>query len=180
MEEKEKDMTAMFNSLDALLNETDLKDVTAESTGFTELPDGYYLAEVEKVELTESKKTHLPMVAFEFKVVENGTSIDEAGEFHTIDKSKNRKVFMYYVLKDSGSLTRFVADMLKFEGDVAGEPILDKECFTNSALLVDALDILAGLRIYVQISTTENDDGTSSSWKNLISWKRVADLELPQ
>ena len=70
--------------------------------------------------------------------------------------------------------------MLKFEGETAGEPLLGKEYFTNSALIEDALDILVGMRIYCQSSTTVNDDDTTSVWKNLISWKRAAALNLPE
>ena len=46
-----EDLKAMFSSLDELLNKTDLEDVTAESTGYQDLPDGYYLSEVEKAEI---------------------------------------------------------------------------------------------------------------------------------
>ena len=169
----------VFNSLNGLLSNTDLSDVSAESAGFSELPDGYYLAEVEKAELKESKSSHQPMVAFQFKVVDDGLAVDENGEFVTVKKTKNRKIFLYYVIKDETSLKRFVQDMLKFEGDVAGKPLLEKECFTNSELLVDALDILKSMRIYIQSSTTVNDDDSTSTWKNLISWKRAAALELP-
>lgn len=171
----------VLNSLNDLLGATDLTDVTSESAGFTELPDGYYLSEVENAEMKESKKSHQPMVAFQFKVVDDGLEVNpESGNFQVIGKTKNRKIFMYYVLKDETSLKRFVTDMLKFEGENEGEPLLEKECFTNSELLVEALEILKGMRIYIQSSTTVNDDDTSSTWKNLISWKRAKALELPQ
>lgn len=172
-----EDMTKIFGALDSVLSNTDLADVTAESTGFNELPDGYYLSELEKAELKESKSSHQPMVALQFKVVEDGKAVD-ADSFVSIPKTKNRKIFMYYVLKDEASVKRFVTDMLKFEGDKKGEPILGKEYFTNSQLLTDALDVLVGMRIYVQSSTTTNDDDTTSVWKNLISWKRAEALEL--
>lgn len=175
-----EDMTSLFNALDGVLSSADLTEVTTEGAGFSELPDGYYLSEVEKAELKESKNTHMPMVAFQFKVVEDGLSVNSEGEFETIPKTKNRKIFMYYVLKDDSSVKRFVSDMLKFEGETRGEPLLGKEYFTTSEVLVDALDILVGSMIYIQSSTTENSDGSSSIWKNLISWKRAAALELPQ
>lgn len=179
MKQNEKDMTKVFNALDNLLNDTDLSDVSAESSGFSELPDGYYLCEVEKAELKESKSSHQPMVAFQFNVVEDGLGIDEDGNFFDLKKTKSRKIFVYYVLKDSNSVRRFVTDMLKFEGEKQDESILGKEYFTNSELLTDALDILQGMRIYIQSSTTVNEDKSSSIWKNLISWKRARMLELP-
>ena len=69
--------------------------------------------------------------------------------------------------------------MLKFEGDTAGESLLPKEAFLSSETIEDALDILIGKRIYIQVSTTVNDDDSKSTWNNLISWKRAAALELP-
>lgn len=175
-----EDIKNVLNSLNNILAEVDLTDVSADSSNFQELPDGYYLSELEKAELKESKSSHQPMVALQFKVVEDGIGIDADGKFFDLKKTKNRKIFMYYVLKDANAVIRFASDMLKFEGEEAGVPLLEKECFTNSELLVDALDILVGQRIYVNSSTTVNDDGSSSNWKNLISWKRVAALELPQ
>lgn len=173
-----KDMTAVFKSLDAILGKTELADVTSESNNFQELPDGYYLCEVEKAELKESKTSHQPMVVFQFKTVEDGIGVGEDTDFINLKKTKNKKVFLYYVLKDENAVRRFVTDMLKFEAE-QDTPILGKEYFTNSELLVDALDILVGMRVYIQCSTNKNDDGTSSNWKNLISWKRARLLELP-
>ena len=175
-----EDMTNLFNSLNGVLSNTDLTDVTAEGAGFQELPDGYFLSEVEKAELKESKTSKQPMVALQLKVVEDGVDTDEEGNFTILKKTANRKIFMYYVLKDDTSVKRFVTDMLKFEGEKEGEPLLGKEYFTNSQLLVDALDVLVGSRIYVRSTTSENDDGSTSNWKNLISWKRAKALELPQ
>lgn len=173
-----EDLTNIFKSLDAVLNKADISDVTADSNSFSELPDGYYLSEVEKAELKESKTSHQPMVAFQFKIVEDGVKVEKDGEYQKLSKTANRKIFMYYVLKDENSVRRFVTDMLKFEGEKEGEPLLDKECFTNSELLVDALDILIGKRVFIQSSTTANDDDSTSVWKNLISWKRAKALEL--
>lgn len=176
-------MKAMFDTLNKLLTETDITNVTSESTGFEELPDGYYLCEVEQAELKESKSSHQPMAAFKLKIVEDGKTaeVDEKGnvKIRNIDKTKNRKIFMNYVLKDEKSVKRFVTDMLKFEGDVEGESLLPKEAFTTSETLEDAIDVLTGYQIYVSVSTTENDDGTKSVWNNMISWKRAAALELP-
>lgn len=173
----------MFAQLDKILSSSDLKDVTSENVGFQELPEGYYLCEVEKAELTSSKKSGNPMVAFTMKVVEDGFTavIEDNGSVNltSIDKSKNKKIFIYYVFKDEQSVKRFAADMLKFEGEVVGEPILSKEYFMSSELLADALDILVDANIYVQITKNENSDGTSSTWNNMISWKRAAALELP-
>lgn len=173
----------LHEQLDALLGNTDLSDVSAEGPGFSELPDGYYNCEVETAELKVSKSSGQPMVSFKFKVTENGyaVQIDEKQNVHLseIKKTKDRVIFIHYVLKNETWVKRFVTDMLKFEGEVAGEPLLPKEAFIASETIEDALDLLVGKRIYVQVSTTTNEDDTESTWKNLISWKRAAALELP-
>lgn len=178
-----EELKALHSQLDALLNNTDLTDVSAESTGFQELPDGYYNCEVEKAELKISKSSGQPMAAFQFKVSEDGynVEIDEKSTVHLTElkKTKNRKIFINYVLKNDTWVRRFVTDMLKFEGDTAGESLLPKEAFLSSETIEDALDILVGKRIYIQVSTTVNEDDSKSTWNNLISWKRAAALELP-
>ena len=174
----EENMKQLFGDLDSLLGSTDIKDVTAEGAGFEELTDGYYLSEVEKAEIKESKSSHVPMVALQFKVVEDGLDINPEGMIEKVRNTKNRKIFIYYPLKDEQSVKRFIADMLKFEGSEPGKPLLDKEYFANSELLATALDVLTGSRIYIQVSCLEKEDGSISSWRNLISWKRVEALGL--
>lgn len=178
-----KDIKSLFDKLDGLLSTVDLSDVTAESAGFTELPDGYYLCEVEKAEIRESKSSKMPMAAFTFKISEDGhtAEVDESSEpvITDIKKTANRKIFMYYVFKDERSVKRFATDMLKFEGEEEGEPLLPKEAFLSGDTVNDALEILTGMRIYIHVSTTTNEDDTKSTWNNLISWKRAKALGLP-
>ena len=177
------DINDALKILDELLGKTDLADVSSDSQGFEQLPDGYYLCEVEEAKFTESKSSKLPMVSFKFTIVEDGIVIDisDTGTISTreLKHTKNRKIFKHYVFKDESSVKRFASDMLKFEGETSGEPLLPKEAFLSSDTLLDALDILTGMRLYVQSDTSEKDDGTKSTWYNLISWKRVKDLELP-
>lgn len=173
---------AVFQSIDEILSKVNLNDVTSESNGRENIPDGYYMCEVEKAEITVSKSSGTPQVAFRFTILEDGTDVvveaDGSIAKNSIARTKNRKIFMYYPLKDERSVKRFVSDMLKFEGDTAGEPLLSKEYFTTSEVLEDALDILCGMRIYVQVSTSTNKEGQEMSWQNLVSWKRVDQLEL--
>ena len=173
----------LLQSINDLLASTNITDVTAESNSFQELPDGYYLCTVENAEIKESKSSKMPMVAFTFSVIEDGTSFkaDKDGNLEAVKvkHSKNRKIFMYYVLKDTNSVRRFASDMLKFEGTEQGKPLLDKEYFMNADILADALDILKGSNIYIQLSTSENKDGVKQTWNNLISWKRATNLDLP-
>ena len=125
----------------------------------------------------------MPMAAFTFKISEDGhiAEVDESGEpvITDIKKTANSKIFMYYLFKDERSVKRFVTDMLKFEGEEEGEPLLPKEAFLSGDTVNDALEILTGMRIYVHVSTTTNEDDTKSTWNNLISWKRAKALGLP-
>lgn len=173
------EMNDIFASLDKLLGETDLSDVTSESNNYPQLKDGYYLCEVMTAELKTSKAGD-PMVAFKFVTAEDGKEIDEDGIVVPIPKTTNRNIFINYVLKDEVSVKRFVTDMLKFEGDEIGKPLLEKEYFLNSEVLEDALDILIGKCIYISISTSEKSDGTKSTWNNPVTWKRVAALGLEE
>lgn len=172
--------TSLYETLDSLLSSVKLDDVSSENSGRTELPDGYYLSELESAELTLSKTSRSPQVNLRLRVVEDGIDpvVDEKEEIslNTI-KAKNRKIFMSYPLTDERSVKRFVSDMLKFEGE-PGESLLGKEYFTTSEVLEDALDILVGMRIYVQISTFTNKNGEESKWRNLVSWKRISELGL--
>ena len=167
--------------LNSLLNDVNLDDVSSDSQGFSELPDGYYLCEVEDAQLTQSKTSEQPMVSFRLSIVEDGTSITYTENeiiYNIVKKTKNRKLFKNYVLKDTASVKRFASDMLKFEGE-DGESLLPKEAFMTSETLVDALDVLVGMRIYAYLETTEKD-GKPNQWTNLVSWKRVRDLDLPR
>lgn len=177
-----KDLKELASAINELLSQTKIDDITSESNSFQELPEGYYLCSVDSAEIKESKTSHMPMIAFAFSVTENGSAYiaDAEGnaEMKELKGTKNRKIFMYYVLKDTASVRRFVSDMLKFEND-KGQPLLDKEYFMNSEILGDALKLLEGMNIYVQITKSELQDGTSRSWQNLISWKRANALGLP-
>lgn len=180
---EEKNLSAIFGTLNGILKNTDIKDVSAEGAGFSELPDGYYLCEVASAELTESKK-HDPMVKIKYKIVENGEAVTIDGDgdvqLSEISGTKGRYMFQNFVLKDEMGVKRFVSDMLKFEGETAGEPLLDRESFTTAEVLEESLEILVGMRIFAQQSTTpaKNEGEADSHWTNLISWKRAEKLGL--
>lgn len=170
----------IFSTLDAILSNSNIEDVTTESAGFSALPDGYYLCEVVKAEL-KSNKEGKPMAAFQLKAVEKAINVtfDEktaAPIFNEIDKTKGRMLFKYYVFSDEQSVKRFVSDMLKFEDATTQETILGKEYFLTSELIEDALDVLIGMTIYIELAT--NDKG--SQWANMISWKTAGKLGLPE
>lgn len=177
----------VFGNLAALMAESDYEDVNAESNargGFEDLPAGYYLCEVETAELTTSKTSGNPMVKFRFSTVEDGIAekTDENGDTYLtrVEHTTNRKIFKNYVLTTKKQLDTFVSDMLKFEGEVAGEPLIGKEYFTSPDLLQGLLDsgILAGLRLYIQVSYSEDkqDPSKKNQWSNPISFARATKL----
>ena len=107
------------------------------------------------------------MVSFKFTITDDGYAVAEDASFVKINHTKNRKIFKHYALKDQSGVKRFASDMLKFEDNDG--PILPKEAFTTSETLVDALDVLSGMRLYVQSDTTEKDDGTKKYYMNVIA-----------
>lgn len=174
--------------LDQLLGSTDLSQVTAEGSGFQELPVGYYLAEVKKAVLTVSKSSGFPMVSIQLQIVSDGlkTSDDvEDSSLVAIPHTKGRMVFIHYPFKDGSSVTRFASDMEKFEGDKPGEPLLPKEAFSTSATLEESLSVLeeVGPRIWINNSISRSvnpQTGKPGTFSNMISWKRALQLGLPE
>lgn len=169
-----------LSKLNNLIKTVQLEDVTEESgSGFKDLPDGFYISEVKKIDLKETKTNQDPMISIQFEVVDDGLTLNEEGtELVTISKTKGRFIFVNYVLKDEASFKRFVSDMLKFE-DKTGVPLLEKPCFSgNTELMLQSLELLIGFRIYIQLSTSDYKDG-KNQWKNLISWNRATNLGLP-
>ena len=178
------DLEKIRQSLDTLLAKTDNSNVTEEGVK-SELPDGYYLCEVTKAELTESKQGN-PMVAIEYKTTEDGkmSVIDEDGmaKMETAPKTQDKKIFVNYVLSSEQNVNYFVADMLKFEDPETGDSIFDKKSdFDSTDAIINVCDILSeGAMVYIMASTTEstNEPGKMVKKYKPISWKRAERLEL--
>lgn len=174
-----EDLKSLFASIDAVLSKVDLSDVTQERASSNDLPAGYYLCELEKAELTTSKSSGNPQAALTFKVVEDGLkeAVDEDGiaTLITANGTANRKVYKYYPLTVE-RIAQFTSDMIKFEAD--GTPLYTKEDFKSAEFLAEMLESLIGFRIYITASVSEKN-GQKSTWYNLISNKRAAQLELP-
>ena len=173
---------ADFVNLSSLLSQVDWETVTDESS-FDDLPEGYYLCEVETAELKTNKANTNQQVSFRFKVIEDGIqeALDSRGNsfLQKLDGTKNRKIFKHYPFKDIAGVKRFVSDMVKFEGETRGEPLLEKEYFMTEELIEEALDVLVGSRIYVQ-ATYRTSNGKQNCWYDLISWTRASELGLPE
>lgn len=182
MAEEKKIDASLLNSINDILSKANLDKVTAEGTGdFPELPDGYFLSELVDIELQYSKKSGNPQVKATFKTVENGYSQNEDGELVELQKTKNRTIFKYYPLstEDQSKVQRYVSDMQKFQESTSDDtPALPKEAFTRADVMMEALEAIKGMRVYINISTTGEGEN-KSTWSSLISWKRARGLELP-
>ena len=64
------DLSKISDKLDALLTSVDMSNTTEEGVNAS-LPDGYYLCEVSKASLGESKNGN-PMVKIELEIIEDG------------------------------------------------------------------------------------------------------------
>lgn len=172
---------ADFIKLGDLLQDVNWETVTEENS-FDDLPEGFYLCEVEKADLKENKAQTNMQVSFQLKVVDEGLTeaIDDRGNsvLKAISGTKNRKVFKHYPFKDTNGIKRFVVDMMKFEGENPGEPLLGPEYFMTEETFPDALACLIGTRIYVQASYREYQ-GKKNCWYDFVAWDRATKLGLP-
>lgn len=176
-------VTNIFETVNSILAKVNVNKIDPNSSDFESLPEGYYLSEVVKAEYESFPDgSKAPRIKLQLKVVEDGLRvvINENGDstLEPISKSKGRMIFKYYRLTTVEEAERCIKDLLKFEGENPGEPLLERDYFTTEDLLVEALEILEGSQIYVQNTITKKKDGETSSWINLLSWERATKLGL--
>lgn len=166
--------------LDSLLSQTDFTNVSAEGTGYSDLPEGYYLCEVNRATLTTSKASGSPMVSLQLKAIKDGVFLNDNDELATLPHTQNRVVFKNYPFNSTDDIKRFASDMMKFE--LEGEPILPKDAWTSSDTLIDALDLIesSSLTLWVENrkATKSREDGRPNYWATLLSWNRATQLGL--
>lgn len=140
-------------------------DKSAETGGFAPIPEGYHLCELEDIILEENKKSleaGNPYYQFKmtFVIVEN-------------DTLKNRKIFKYYPLKDGPGLLTAKNDIAKFE-DEDNESIIPIEAMEDFDILVEALDLIIGKRIYMR---ADKPSANGNQWFSIVAWNKIAQLE---
>ena len=171
----------LMEILDQRLASVDSSKVTANNTGFKNLPDGYYNCELVEATLTTSKSNKV-MIKGKFKVFEAGLKevFDEttgSSELVISKGSKNRLIWINWLFDTDANTEKFISDMKKFE-DEDGNQILPEEAFKMSSMLLDSLDAIKGLHVYIMLQTVEKN-GEENQYSNLISWSRAKQLDLP-
>lgn len=171
----------LLQKLNESLAAADLSKVTAEGTGYKNLPDGFYNCELIEAKLKETS-TGKPMITGKFMVFEDGlkevyNESTGTSQLEVSLNSKGRFIWVNWVLGDATGVERFVSDMKKFE-NFDGTPILPEEAFTEASILMDSLYAINGLHVYIMLQTIEKN-GEKNQRTNLISWSRAKDLELP-
>ena len=184
---------ANYIDYDALLKDVDFNEVELNNTNENnELPDGYYLCEVETADIGPNKDNTNDQAFFQLRVVRNGINPEyEDGEMfiQELIGTTNRVIFKYYPFKGTEKKAtslvykdelgkwkpgQFLCDTQLFV-DTEGNPLLEKEAFMYKETAKEALAILVGCRIYVKIETKEYN-GQTSQFKNLVSIARVDKL----
>ena len=179
------DYSKISGTLDRLLESVDLSTTTEEGVSF-KLPDGYYLCQVEKAALTESRSGN-PMVAIEYATIEDGKKliVDDSGYSQLVEakNTANKKIYVNYVLSNEMNVGFFVSDMLKFQDPETNESIFKDEnkYFKSTEGIIAVCDTLeqAGI-VFIMAQTVEskNKPGEKEQKFKPISWKRARKLEL--
>lgn len=162
------------NFLDDILKDVNLENINSEFQNFPDLPDGYYLATVEKVEFKLSKNTGSEMIAWQFRTVENGIKFNDDFKKEYIPNTQNRKIFIYHSLKNKENVERAISDLLKFEQE-PGVSVIKKEHLNSRENIQKCFELLIGGNIFLHLEA--NKDG-SDQWKRMLSWKAAEKLEL--
>ena len=177
------DYQKISQSLDELLKSVDLSNTTEEGVK-QDLPDGYYLCQVDKAQLGESKNGH-PMFTIEYLTTEDGKRnvVDEEGYAQLEDAkgTANKKIFVNYVLSNEQQITFFVSDMLKFTDLDSDTPFFTKDDFLDTTGIVNVAEALTnGGIIYIMVQTVESQKEPGQFIKKYkpITWKRARKLEL--
>lgn len=176
----------LLKAIEEAMQGVDFNTVDPDATAYSDIKDGYYLVSLKKYEFGFSKNSGRLQVMAQFKVEENGftTDVDKYNQIviNPIKGSKGKVTSIFYNYEAEDKILKFANDMAKFESETPGESLLGKEAFMNGVeILLESLDLLvqSGSRVYLKQETTTNADGTTSTWKNLVSWNTAKKLGLP-
>lgn len=179
------DLSSIFSEIGDVMKQTDLSNVSAESVGYEDLPDGYYLAEVIETKIGRSKSSNKPMISLRLSIVDDGFKLSDKEDeisFDKIEHTKGKQVFKHYIIDTSQNLKRFVSDMKKFEDpNEVGKQLLPDEAWSSPEIMGESISILSEIncRIWLHNRVTKKFDGTSNAWVDLVSFNQAAKTGLP-
>lgn len=181
MAEQELDMS-ICDEINGLIQQTDLSNVSANSTGYDELPFGYYRTKFSGVKVGRTKSTQTPMVTLTLEVLEDGYKLNDATlQFERIGGVTKRLVFKNYVIGDSKGLKSLVSDLKKVE-DQDGQPLLTDDYLKDFPAMYTFMKFFVenGFTIWVRVRETKKKDGTTGSWTDLVSDSTALEAGLPR
>lgn len=169
-------------------NKESLKEVTASTNvgGFAPLPDGYYLTELEELNLVRTKSTNKPMISGKFRVKENGKKLNNEKKLEDIPNVANRIIFKNWIISgkledpEGNSYKRFKSDALKLvEKDLDEDQIMEfSELLDDMQTLPAVFDALVGYQVWIRVSSKadKTDPTKVNTNSDLVDWKIIADL----
>ena len=188
------DLQSWLEDVGSVMKKTDLSKVSAESTGFEDLPEGYYLAEVIDVKPDRCKsgknegkptlKMRLKVVGDGFKLAGDPDELEDEGKdlFEPVTGVNGRFVFKTFTIGEESLMKRFASDMMKFEEpNNPGKMLLPEEAWADPKIMFDSVSLLVDLasRIWLHNKVTKKEDGTNGAWVDFLDFSRAAKLGLP-
>lgn len=182
MAEQEYDMS-ICDEINGLIQQTDLSNVSANSTGYDELPFGYYRTKFSNVKVGRTRSTQTPMVTLTLEVLEDGYKLNDATlQFERIGGVTKRLIFKNYVIGDSKGLKSLVSDLKKVEDPTDNNvPILTDNDLKDFPSMWEFMKefIKSEMYIWVHVRETTKKDGTKGSWTDLVSDSTALEAGLP-
>lgn len=173
MSEEIKDL---YSNVNNILKNINVKEIDPNEKDFVSVPSGYYLCSF-KFEVTTAKKNGNLQIKATAKIVDNGITTNEDGDYIEIPKTKNKNIWKYYSLKDEDSIKKLIKDMKKFE-DEEGNSLLSDEDFNSMEQIELSCEVLEEMQLFVHVNNYTKENGEEGSSNNLLSWKRAEELGL--
>lgn len=174
-------------------NKESLKEVTASTNvggSFAPLPDGYYLTELEEMNLIRTKNTNKPMISAKFRVQEDGKKLNDKKKLEDIPNVANRIIFQNWVINgkledpEGKSYKRYKSDALKLvEKDLDEEQLAQfSELLDDVQTLPSVFDALVGYQVWIRVTSKpdKTDPSKINTNSDLIDWKIITDLGISE
>lgn len=176
-----KQMTSIFDTINATLDKIKVNDITENSSARTSIPAGYYFCKVDSEPEFHVSPENKPSVKIVFRTMNDGVNLDNT---EVLTGTKDKLEYKYFSLNDEQNAKRFISDMMKFRIGSKGEA-LPAETFKNAEVMMQALQLLKDKCIFIMVSESEgkpdaSGKATTSRWVNLITFDRATELGLSE